>query len=138
MWTDESKIELWGPSRTQFVRRPKGQALNSKFTIKTIKHPISIMVWGAISSKGVGTIHKIDGKMDAQKYVDILKKNLNASKQKLGMGGRGKKFIFQQGRISFWLYYHFLIYLSMNSKPSKERWHMVIYPLLICVRNLLG
>ena len=68
----------------------------STYMIPTIKHPKHIMVWGCISSKGVGTIHKIDSKMDAKMYVDIIRKNLGKSVRKLKMGSIGK-ITFQQG-----------------------------------------
>ena len=98
MWTDESKIELWGPAEVQYVFRPKSKEYDPKFTLKTIKHPISLIVWGCISSNGTGTLHLIEDKMDGPMYVDILKKNVPESKKILGLGGRGRKWIFQQGK----------------------------------------
>ena len=34
------------------------------------------MVWGCITSRGVGRLHRIDGKMDAEMYTQILQKSL--------------------------------------------------------------
>ena len=102
MYTDETKLELWGPGECSVVIRPKNQELNPKFTLKTIKHPISLMLWGSIGANGVGTLHRLEKgvRMTGQIYVDILKKNLEPSRKKLGLGGRGKnKWIFQQGKV---------------------------------------
>ena len=46
-----------------------------------------------MSRDGVGTLVRIEGNMDAQMYVDILKKNVKKSARKLKLG---KNFTFQQ------------------------------------------
>jgi hypothetical protein len=33
---------------------------------------ISVMIWGYITYNGVGTLTKVDGKMNAAKYVETL------------------------------------------------------------------
>ncbi|CAH2021782.1 unnamed protein product, partial [Acanthoscelides obtectus] len=35
----------------------------------------SIMVWGSVSSKGVGKLHFIDGNVDTNKYLEILEES---------------------------------------------------------------
>lgn len=39
-----------------------------------------------MSAGGVCTIHFIDGIMKAMKYIEVLKENLSASTEKLGIG----------------------------------------------------
>ena len=34
------------------------------------------MVWGYVSQKGVGTLVKVDGNINAIKYIEILENNL--------------------------------------------------------------
>lgn len=51
------------------------------------------MVWGCMSAAGVGNLHFIDGIMDQYVYLDLLKKNVKASAQKLGIS---KTFKFYQ------------------------------------------
>jgi hypothetical protein len=48
------------------------------------------MLWGCIAAGGTGALHKIDGIMRRQNYVDILKQHLKTSVLKLGC-----KWIFQ-------------------------------------------
>lgn len=56
-----NKTKLWGKKRQ----------------IKGIpKHPPSIMIWGAISSKGLSKLVFINGKVNSEKYIDILKEAL--------------------------------------------------------------
>lgn len=77
LWSDETKINKIGPDGKTFVRRPKGQALNPRYTMKTVKHGAgSIMCWGAFSWRGVGPLYRINGVMDRFMYVDILKNQM--------------------------------------------------------------
>ncbi|CDQ65846.1 unnamed protein product [Oncorhynchus mykiss] len=39
----------------------------------------SIMLWGCFAAGGTGALHKIDGIMRKEKYVDILKQHLKTS-----------------------------------------------------------
>lgn len=75
LWTDESKIVLFGGTGSrQYVRRPPNTEYQPQYTTKTVKHGgLSIMVWACFSYTGVGPIHMINGIMDKTVYVDILK-----------------------------------------------------------------
>ena len=53
----------------------------------------SVLVWACMSSSGVGNIEFIDGIMDNNVYLDILKRNVKESARKLGIR---KHFLFQQ------------------------------------------
>lgn len=74
LWTDESKIVLFGSKgRRQFVRRPPNTEFKPQYTLKTVKHGgASIMVWGCFSYCGVGPIYRIPGIMDQYGYIEIL------------------------------------------------------------------
>lgn len=73
MWSDETKVNLFGSDGKPQVRRPKNTAHDPKHTIKTIKHGGgNIMLWGCFSSTGVGPIYWVKGKMCATDYVNIL------------------------------------------------------------------
>jgi hypothetical protein len=38
----------------QYVRRRKGEELLPECTLKTVKHPEYVMVWGSMSAGGIG------------------------------------------------------------------------------------
>jgi hypothetical protein len=49
MYSDESTFKCLGSTRT-IIRRPQGSnRYDSHYTVKTVKHPDSVMVWGSFS-----------------------------------------------------------------------------------------
>ena len=50
------------------------------------------MMWGCINAGGTGALHKIDGIMRQENYVDILKQHVKTSVRKLKLG---RKWVFQ-------------------------------------------
>uniref|UniRef100_A0A8C7SEP5 Tc1-like transposase DDE domain-containing protein n=1 Tax=Oncorhynchus mykiss TaxID=8022 RepID=A0A8C7SEP5_ONCMY len=91
LWSDETKIELFGNNAKRYVWRKSNTA---EHTIPTVKHGGgSIMVWACFSSVGTGKMVKIDGKMDGAKYRTILEENLMESAKDLRLG---RRFVFQQ------------------------------------------
>lgn len=73
LWTDETKVNLFGNDAERNVRRPKGKEFHIRFTKKTVKHGGgNVMVWGCFSWEGVGPIHLIENIMDRFVYKDLL------------------------------------------------------------------
>uniref|UniRef100_A0AAY5KN55 Sleeping Beauty transposase HTH domain-containing protein n=1 Tax=Esox lucius TaxID=8010 RepID=A0AAY5KN55_ESOLU len=65
MWSDETKIELFGLNSIRHVWRKKKDEYNHKNTIPTVKHGGgNIILWGCFSAKGTGRLHRIEGRMD--------------------------------------------------------------------------
>ena len=81
LWSDETKIELFGLNVKRHVWRKPG-------TITTVKRGGSIMLWGCFSAAGTGRLVRIEGK-----HREILDGNLLQSAQDLRLGQR---FTFQQ------------------------------------------
>ncbi|CDR18374.1 unnamed protein product [Oncorhynchus mykiss] len=87
MWSDETKIELFGLNSTRRVWKKKKDEYNPKNTIPTVKHGGgNIILWGCFSAKGTGRLHRIEGRMDAAMYREILANNLIPSVRALKMG----------------------------------------------------
>ncbi|KAG2464445.1 TCB1 transposase, partial [Polypterus senegalus] len=94
LWSDETKIELFGVNARRHVWRKPGTAHHQANTIPTVKHGGgSIMLWGCFSAAGTGRLARIKGKMTAAMYRDILDENLLQSALDLRLG---QWFIFQQ------------------------------------------
>lgn len=87
MWSDETKIELFGKNYKRYVWRGINNAYDEKNTIPTVKHGGgSLMFWGCVSYKGTGNLVKVEGKMNAASYQKILEENLHSSARNLRMG----------------------------------------------------
>uniref|UniRef100_A0A672KT30 Transposase n=1 Tax=Sinocyclocheilus grahami TaxID=75366 RepID=A0A672KT30_SINGR len=87
MWSEETKIEVFGINSTRRVWRKKKNEYNPKNTIPTVKHGGgNIMLWGCFSAKGTGRLHRIEGRMDGAMYCEILGNNLVPSVRALKMG----------------------------------------------------
>src|SRR4029434_8313695 len=77
MWSDETKIKLFGINSTCRVWRGKNAEYDPKNTTPTVKHGGgNIMLWGCFSAKGTGRLHCIEGTMDGAMYPGILGLNL--------------------------------------------------------------
>lgn len=73
LWTDESKFNSNGSDGKTYVRRRPGEEFNPKCTKATVKHdPISINVWGCMTSAGTGPIYRVKGMLDRHQYVDDI------------------------------------------------------------------
>ncbi len=68
LWSDETKIQLFGINSTRHVWRKRNVAYNPKNTIPTLKHGGGNMLWGCFSAKGPGQLHRIKGTMDGAMY----------------------------------------------------------------------
>ena len=87
IWSDETKIQLFGLNLKRHVWRKLGTTHHLANTIPTVKHGGgSFMLWGCLSAAGTGRLVRIKGKMNRAKYIDILDENLLHSTQDLRPG----------------------------------------------------
>ena len=94
IWSDETRISIFGSDGVRYVRRRPGEDCLPACTTATMKHPLSIMVWGCMSRSSVGRIQVVNGILNAERYIkEILEpKVLSSAKDMFGL----QKFIFQQ------------------------------------------
>ncbi|KAG2466461.1 TCB1 transposase, partial [Polypterus senegalus] len=94
LWSDETKIELFGVNARHHVWKKPGTAHHQANTIPTVKHGGgSIMPLGCFSAVRTGRLVRIKGKMTAAMYRDVLDENLLQSAPDLRLG---RRFIIQQ------------------------------------------
>ena len=80
VWSDETKINRLGSDGRKWVWKKAGEGLSDRLVQGTQKFGGgSLMMWGCMLWDGVGYACKIDGKMDGDLYIKILKDDLQAS-----------------------------------------------------------
>ena len=77
LWSDESIIHQFG-SRIQRVRRPPGQSRNPRYSVPTVKHSKSVMIWCCMSSQGRSALTFLppNTTMNGERYLQVLKEKL--------------------------------------------------------------
>ncbi len=81
IWSDETKIELFGKNSTCRVWRRKNAELHPKNTIPTVKHGGgNIMLWGCFSAKGPGRLIRVKERMNGAMYRETEWKPPSISK----------------------------------------------------------
>ncbi len=85
LWSDETKINVFGTDGFKTEWRRKGEEYKEKCMVPTVKHGGgSVLMWGCMSAAGVGELHFIDGIMNSQMYCSILKEKMLPSLRALG------------------------------------------------------
>lgn len=74
VFSDETNIEV-SLSECRKVWRKKGESLQEFAIQRRSKHPNSIMIWGCLSKYGFGNFHVLEGRLNSERYIDIL--NIN-------------------------------------------------------------
>ena len=76
LFSDESSMKQFSVWKYQVWRPPR--AWYQKFTIPTVKHPPSQMIWGAMSANGTAGLYFLPpgSTMNGSKYVELLKEKL--------------------------------------------------------------
>ena len=85
VWSDETKINHLGSDEHKWMWKKAGKGLNDRLVEVTVKFGGgSLMMWGCMTWQRVGYATKIDGRMDRDPYLQILKDELFNSLQFYG------------------------------------------------------
>jgi hypothetical protein len=76
VFSDESTFNVNNHAGNCYVRRFPGEENSPQCILPTIKHPISVMFWGCITSNGVGRLSICSGMMNSTAYIETLKAKL--------------------------------------------------------------
>ena len=95
VWSDETKINRLGSDGCKWAWKKPGEKLSDRLVEGTLKFGGgSLMMWGCMTWEGVGYATKIDGRMDGDLYLQILKDELQESLEYYGL--HPPDIIFQQ------------------------------------------
>ena len=62
--------------KTVYVRRRTGEQFHPDCLVQTVKHPLSIMVWSVINSRGSGRLYIVKGTMRQDQYKKVIRTRL--------------------------------------------------------------
>jgi hypothetical protein len=80
IWSDETKVNRLASDGRQWVWKRAGAPLTAQHVTPTVKFGGgSVMVWGCMTVHGVGLMCRIEGKMDASLYQEILEDELQGT-----------------------------------------------------------
>jgi transposase len=80
IFSDESRISIFGQDGIQYVRRRPGEENLPQCCIPTMKHPLSVMIWGCHARDGIGRLQIMEGNVNARQYIDtVLERKLLSS-----------------------------------------------------------
>ncbi len=85
LWSDESKFDiLVGNPRLRVLRAREEGDLPVCYQ-RSVQKPASLIVWGCISAYGMGSLHVLEGTMNAERYIksNILEQHMLPSRQRL-------------------------------------------------------
>ncbi|GFW70642.1 transposable element Tcb1 transposase [Trichonephila clavipes] len=72
----ESQFCISGNQSSVYVRRHTHEEFSSQCLKPTVKYPTKVMVWGCMSSYGVGRLHIVSRTVKAVDYIEILQNKL--------------------------------------------------------------
>lgn len=75
IFSDESQIVI-GKNNRVYIWRKDSEVNSPHLVCPAPRGRLSLMVWGCICYGGVGTLTHVQGKINAQKYIDIIDNNL--------------------------------------------------------------
>ncbi len=92
-WSDESKFDILVGNHGCCVLRAKEEGDLSACFQRSVQKPASLMVWGCISAYGMGSLHVLEGTMNAERYIKVLEQHMLPSRWRVF---QGRLFVFQQ------------------------------------------
>ena len=95
LWTDETKVELFGKAHHSTVYRKRNEAFKEKNTVPTGKYGGGgPMFWGCFAASGTRCLDCVHGIRKSEDYLIIFGHNVGPSVRKLGLCQR--TWVFQQ------------------------------------------
>ena len=76
LFSDEKCFYGKGDCGREWVRRPKGEALNPKYCAHKVAHPVNVNVWACFARSGQGYLKVFYENMDATVMKNMLQENV--------------------------------------------------------------
>ncbi len=80
LWSDEPKFDILVGNHGRRVLRAKEEGDLPACYQRSVQKPASLMVWGCISAYGMGSLHVLEGTMNAERYIKVLEQHMLPSR----------------------------------------------------------
>ncbi len=77
LWSDESKYDILVGNH---ARAAKEEGDLPPCHQRSVQKPASLMGWGCISAYGMGSLHVLEGTMNAERYIKVLEQHMLPSR----------------------------------------------------------
>ncbi len=86
LWSDESKFDILVGNHGCHVLWAKEEGDLPACYQHSVQKPASLMVWGCVSAYGMGSLHVLEGTMNAERYIKVLEQHMFPSRRRLFQG----------------------------------------------------
>ncbi len=83
LWSDESKFDILVGNHGRRVLQAKEEGDLPACYLHSVQKPASLMVWGCISAYGMGSLHVLEGIMNAERYIRVLEQHMLPSRRRV-------------------------------------------------------
>ncbi len=93
LWSDKSKFDILVGNHGHRVLWATEEGDLPACYQRSVQKPASLMVWGCISAYGMGSLHVLEGNMNAERYIKVLEQHMIPPRRRLF---KGRSCVFQQ------------------------------------------
>ncbi len=83
LWSDESKFDIFVENHGRRVFRAKEEGDLPACYQCSVQKPAYLMVWECISAYSMGSLHVLEGTMNAERYIKILEQHMLPSRRRI-------------------------------------------------------
>lgn len=76
IWSDESRFELFNNDSRNWVWRKTNERYKTDCLKPTVKNSIGVMVWGCFCNNKLGPLVLVEGTLNSDRYIELLKEYL--------------------------------------------------------------
>ncbi len=81
LWSDESKFYILVGNHGCVVLQAKEEGDLPACYQRSVQKPASLMVWGCICAYSMGSLHVLEGTMNAERYIKVLEQHMLPSRR---------------------------------------------------------
>ncbi len=106
LWSDESKFDILVGNHGRHVLQAKEEGDLPACYQRSVQKPASLMAWGGISAYGMGSLHVLEGTVNAERYIKVLEQHMLPPPQTTSISGKALCISAGQCKTTYCSYYN--------------------------------